>query len=113
MKRYLVGAVVLLSLVIGTYFMTQASQEQSQASVSKSLARTVTIPVEGMSCMSCVARLKRALKSIDGVIDVEVSLEHREARVYYLDTKVSPQHFVDAINSLGYKAGTPKSEATN
>lgn len=33
--------------------------------------KTVSIPVEGMSCVSCAARVKRTLKGIEGVQRVE------------------------------------------
>jgi len=45
--------------------------------------RTVTIPVEGMSCGSCAARIKKTLKAVDGVASAEVSLERREVLVRY------------------------------
>jgi Cu+-exporting ATPase len=70
--------------------------------------KTVTIPIEGMSCSACAARVKRALKAIDGVVEAEINLEHRNARVRYVEGKVSPERLVAAINQLGYKAGTPR-----
>jgi copper chaperone CopZ len=70
--------------------------------------KTVTIPIEGMSCSACAARVKRTLKAIDGVIEAEINLEHRNARVRYVESKISPERLVAAINQLGYKAGTPR-----
>src|SRR5438445_74763 len=40
-----------------------------------SSAGTVAIPIEGMTCASCAAQVKKALRALDGVSDVEVSLE--------------------------------------
>jgi len=77
---------------------------------SNAPAKTITIPIEGMTCASCVAHVKRRLRSIDGVSEVEVSLEQRNARVRYLDGRVLPEHLVTAINELGYKASTPTTE---
>jgi copper chaperone CopZ len=70
--------------------------------------KTVVIPVEGMACIACAASVKRALKSIDGVSEVEVNLAQRVARVTYAPAKVAPDRLVTAINKLGYRAGTPK-----
>lgn len=70
--------------------------------------KTVVIPVEGMACVACSATVKRALKSIDGVFKVEVSLEKRTAQVTYAPDQLSPDRLVAAINKAGYKAGTPK-----
>lgn len=113
MKRYLIGVMVLLGLVVGAYFTMHAlQQKQPRTSVSDPQAKTVTIPVEGMSCISCAVRVKKALNSVDGVTEVEVSLLDREARVRYLDTKVSPERLVAAINDAGYRTGTPEAEET-
>lgn len=68
---------------------------------------TVVIPVEGMSCVSCAARIKKTLAAIDGVAHVEVSLGERSARVRFDSSRVSPDRLAAAINGLGYHAGAP------
>lgn len=68
---------------------------------------TVLIPVEGMSCVSCAARIKRRLASMNGVGEVEVSLGERHARVRFDPRRVSSDGIVAAINDLGYHAGVP------
>jgi len=69
--------------------------------------KTVVIPVEGMSCVACAARVKKTLTAIAGVGDVEVSLAERNARVRFDPSRLAPDRLVAAINGLGYKAGTP------
>lgn len=69
--------------------------------------KSILIPIGGMSCGACAASVKKTLKAIDGVVEVEISLEHRNGRVRYMEGKVSPGRLVAAINQLGYKAGTP------
>jgi copper chaperone CopZ len=103
-RRFLLlaaGAIIVLALV--GQGLSAAAQR-----VAKSDLKTVVIPVEGMACIACAASVKRALKSIDGVSEVEVNLERRVARVTYAPAKVAPDRFVAAINKLGYRAGTPK-----
>lgn len=68
--------------------------------------RTVQIPVEGMSCVACAARVKKALTSMDGVSDVEVSLVERTAQVRFDASRRSPDELVAAIEGLGYAAGS-------
>jgi copper chaperone CopZ len=75
---------------------------------NKPALRSVVIPVEGMSCVACAASVKKALKSLDGVASVQVSLEKRAATVTYAAGQVSPELMVGAINKLGYRAGIPK-----
>ncbi|MBN2298914.1 MAG: cation transporter, partial [Deltaproteobacteria bacterium] len=35
---------------------------------------TLTLPVEGMTCASCVARVEKAMGRIDGIEDLNVNL---------------------------------------
>jgi len=95
------GAFVFAALAIGSSTLNHLSAQNTAPSRTKA----VSIPVEGMSCVSCAARVKRTLKGIDGVQHVEVSLEHREAIVRFLPDKVTPERLQTAINALGYKAG--------
>ncbi len=79
-------------------------------SVGSASQMTAFIPVEGMSCGSCAATVKRTLKAISGVTEAEVSLEQRGVKVRYLESKVAPEQMAAAINQAGYKAGTPRPE---
>jgi copper chaperone CopZ len=69
--------------------------------------KTVILPIEGMSCVACAARIKKTLTSIDGVSAVEVNLADRNARVRFAPSKLSPSRLVAAVNGLGYQASTP------
>ena len=104
----LVTAFVLFGVTLGADAILRAPLEAAYAAAPDAQTATATIPIEGMSCAACVARVKRTLKSIDGVRNVEVRLAQRDARVRYVKTKVTPERLAAAINKLGYKAGTPK-----
>ena len=97
----LLGVVALLGGAGGC--KTQATPAARQAAA----LTTVVIPVEGMSCVACAARVKKTLAAIDGVGHAEVSLGERRARVSFDSSRVSPQLLVAAINGLGYHAGAP------
>lgn len=105
---FMIGALVLV--LLGAYFVVLAPQEKPREVISDATAKTITIPIEGMTCASCVAQVKQKLKSMDGVSEVEVSLEHRQARVRYAEARVSEERLAAAINKLGYKAGIPTIE---
>lgn len=104
------GAYATLRGPLGWVRVSSASAESEGNMVSAVgvPAKVVTIPVEGMSCGACAARIKKTLKALDGVASVEVSLEHREVRVGYLDGKMTPERLAAEVNSLGYKATLPK-----
>ncbi|RLC57924.1 MAG: hypothetical protein DRI80_14425, partial [Chloroflexota bacterium] len=36
--------------------------------------RTLTLPIEGMTCASCVAHVQQGLKEVEGVLDASVNL---------------------------------------
>lgn len=103
--------VAFVGLSYGAFRLWHKSDQTETAPAVQLLAgESVTIPVEGMSCSSCVARVKRTLKAMDGVREVHVSLEKREAEIRYQPEKTSPEILAKAIDELGYKAGIPKSK---
>jgi copper chaperone CopZ len=83
-------------------------QENSEQNLS-ALTKT-TIPIEGMTCSACVASIKKKLKSMEALQEVEVSLQHRNATVFYEEGTITAQQVQQAINELGYKAGEPVTE---
>ena len=110
MRWFLFAGLLLLMVVVGVSLFVRARQGKAQSAASQLDTKVVTIPVEGMVCLACTARVKSTLKGIDGVTDVEVNLEDRMARVKYVENKVSTEKLVSAINRLGYRAGTPHAE---
>jgi copper chaperone CopZ len=88
----------------------EKKQEQTEQKSSVQNLTKLTISIEGMTCNACVASIKKKLNSMEDLEEVEVSLEHRNATVFYEEGKISPQQIRDAINELGYKAGEPITE---
>lgn len=69
----------------------------------------VTIPVEGVDCAACILGIRSALKKLEGVKAVEGGKDDSKTVVVTFEPgKVKPAQMVEAINGLGYKAGTPK-----
>ncbi|TET65833.1 MAG: YHS domain-containing protein, partial [Candidatus Zixiibacteriota bacterium] len=64
--------------------------------------RKLTLPISGMSCASCVAKIEKGLSSLEGVIDASVNLAVENATVEYDPSKVGPKDFKQTIESLGY-----------
>jgi copper chaperone len=67
------------------------------------MEKTITIPVEGMSCEHCVRAVKGALETQKGVKEAEVSLEGKSARVVYDDGLIGPDALKSAILEEGYQ----------
>lgn len=70
--------------------------------------QTVKMPVDGMVCNACQSNVKKTIKSIDGVSDVEVSLEKKFAQFTYDPKKVKLEQVQKAVNDKGYTAGKPQ-----
>lgn len=60
--------------------------------------------IEGMSCGHCVARVEKALKSLEGVKTAAVSLEKKEAKIEYDESKTDLEGFKKAVEEAGYTA---------
>jgi len=67
----------------------------------------ITIPVTGMTCAACQARVQRALARTPGVDDAAVNLMMNSAAVTYDPSRASPAGLVDAIRATGYGAELP------
>lgn len=102
----------LIIFIVATACSTSQEnrQETTEQNLSAQTLTKTTVPVEGMSCNACAASIKKKLNAMEGLEEVEVSLEHRNATVYYEEGKITPQQVLDAINELGYKAGEPTIE---
>jgi P-type Cu+ transporter len=62
-----------------------------------------TFGVEGMTCASCVNRIERQLKKLDGVFDATVNLATEKATVQYQAGSVGLQDFKRAVEAAGYR----------
>ncbi len=63
--------------------------------------KQISLPIEGMSCASCVGRVDRALNAIDGVEDVSVNLASETARMSVDALKRIPD-IIESLRELGY-----------
>ena len=68
--------------------------------------QTITMPIEGMTCASCVAHVQRGLKEVDGVLDVNVNLATEQASVVLAPEQVPLMRLVDAVRDTGYDVPT-------
>jgi Cu+-exporting ATPase len=66
-------------------------------------AQLIKLPIEGMTCASCVGRVERALKQVPGVATAEVNLATETATVS-LAEGASPDALVEAVRGAGYEA---------
>ena len=71
----------------------------------------VALFVPGLTCAACPITVKRALTQVDGVTEVEVSFERREAVVTFDDDKTDVRVLTRATENVGYPSSLAKSAA--
>ncbi|NUQ21145.1 MAG: heavy-metal-associated domain-containing protein, partial [Gemmatimonadaceae bacterium] len=86
--------------------MTTATREQNGTT------ERIVIPLSGMTCAACQARVQRTLAKAPGVSDASVNLMMANATVAYDPVTTSPDRLVDAIRSTGYGAELPVASRT-
>jgi len=69
---------------------------------SSNKLREVTLPVEGMSCASCVLTIEKSLQKVDGVTAAAVNLALQTAEVKFDQQKAGINDLINTINSAGY-----------
>jgi Cu+-exporting ATPase len=65
----------------------------------------LSLPVEGMTCASCVNRVERFLSRADGVATASVNLANERATVRYDAARIDRAGLVAAIEAAGYEVG--------
>ncbi len=63
----------------------------------------VTLPIQGMTCASCVNKVEKALSSLKGVIHASVNFATERASVEYIPEEVTIRDFKKAVQDAGYQ----------
>ena len=72
----------------------------------------VRIPISGMTCAACEARVQRALAREPGVVDASVNLMMKNAAVTFDRSVVTPERLVETIRKTGYGADLASPDQT-
>lgn len=72
-----------------------------------------TLHVDGMTCMSCVKTIEETLSKLDGIDNIRVVLEEKQAYVRYNAMNMTPDSIADKISDMGFDsyAASKKSNA--
>jgi len=70
-------------------------------SMESSLALRLDMPIEGMTCAACAARIEKSLNKLPGVV-ANVNFAAESARVTVQPDATSPATVVEAIRKTGY-----------
>lgn len=69
--------------------------------------KTVSFPIEGMTCASCVSRVERTLKKIEGIENISVNLATEKVTFQISNKEISLEKIAGVIDDAGYKLILP------
>jgi Cu+-exporting ATPase len=73
---------------------------------------TVTLPIEGMSCASCVGRVEKALAAEPGVMTARVNLATEAATVDFDAARTDASRLAAAVAKAGYRVPETETDLT-
>ena len=65
--------------------------------------QTLTLPLAGMTCASCVARVEKVLQRVDGVGSVVVNLASERVTMSFDQNTTNLNQLALAVENAGYK----------
>ncbi len=71
--------------------------------MSESIVQKISVPVSGMTCASCVARVEKSISRIEGIKNVSVNLATEKANFEIDNNLASLTQVEKAIEDAGYK----------
>ena len=69
---------------------------------TKNIERIIA-PVEGMTCASCVARVEKSIRKVEGVRNVSVNLATEKAMIEFEAGKIDLSKIAKTVEDAGYK----------
>ena len=79
--------------------------------MGKNANQTVTLPIGGMSCATCAARIEKGLRNLSGIKEANVNLATEKAVVTYDPQVLNEEGLIRTIEDLGYKVPLPENKA--
>jgi len=68
----------------------------------------VDLPITGMSCASCAAKIEKGLAKVEGVSQANVNFAAEKATVFFHPGQTDVSHLIDKVKDLGYEAKVQK-----
>ena len=85
------------------YNVRPEARPTSVAAVPTPVAGEAVLPIEGMTCASCVNRIERFVRKVDGVTAVNVNLATERASISFDPAAVTVDDLKGAVRAAGYE----------
>ena len=86
--------------------MEKAQSREASTATAGRRGVAVTLPISGMSCAACSARVERELGRLEGVVSASVNLALEKAAITYNPQQITPGDIIDRIRAIGYDVGS-------
>ena len=107
-----ISILFLIAITIGITSCAQQQKKEEKTTpkeqTNQVVLQTVKMPVNGMVCNACQSNVKKTIKAVDGVTNVEVNLEKKFALFTFDPKKVKIEQVQKAVNDKGFEAGKPQ-----
>lgn len=97
MKKLITIMAVLLTLGMTGLSLATTSESTNQKV-------QITLSVEGLTCATCVPRLRIGLNRTGAVHDVDASVDENRVIISYDPQKIDVDGLIEAIESVGFRA---------
>jgi len=91
----------------------QFNPATSQAAELPETTEKIALPIEGMHCAACVARVQRALESSEGVYSASVNFATETASVQFDSAVTNRSKLGEALDEIGYGLKAESSSTDN
>src|SRR2546428_7252737 len=88
-----------------------ATEVKNKTGATSTQTQRVDLPVGGMNCASCAARIEKTLSTVPGVESASVNFATATATVQYDPSQVTPRDLCAAVQEAGYTATPPREES--
>ena len=63
----------------------------------------IILKIKGMKCIGCSQRVEKALKNTDGIENVKVDLDSREANIDFNKEIITLKEICETIEDIGFE----------
>ena len=116
-KKSLIMKLSFSFVMVVAFAISSCAQKDSKSDTTRqktetqaAQTQTVKMSIDGMVCSACQSSVKKTIKGLNGVKDVEVSLENRNAIVTFYPNVIRADSIQNAVNKGGFTAGKPQQQ---
>ncbi len=85
------------------------TERKPSPTVPEDNLKKAELPITGMSCASCVAKIEKGLSKMSGIVDAKVNFATEKATITFDPSRVTMGDFVATIKDLVTKLGWKRS----